>query len=128
MLSQRGGEVLTMELQLRVLHAWAQFPWWGAPRLWQHLHSQGARISLRQVRQVARESGWSTLRQRLGQVYAITADSFRPQDEWLVCQLLPQVQTLTEQLLALGGLALEQQVNLADLQAVHLPRLAAGTR
>jgi transposase-like protein len=118
MLSQRGGDVLTMELQQRVLRAWAQFPWWGAPQLWQHLHSQGECISLRQVRQVARESGWTTLRQRLVQVYAITAESFRPQDEWLVCQLLAQVQTLAEQLEALGSLTVEQQVSLADLQAL----------
>ena len=118
MLSQRGGDVLTMELQQRVLDTWAKFPWWGATRLWQHLQSQGECISRRQVRQVGRESGWSSLRQALCQLYAISAESFRPRDGWLVSQVLAQVQGMVEPLEQLGGLTSQQQIELADLQAL----------
>jgi transposase-like protein len=118
LLSQKWGEVLTQEVRQRVVHTWAKFPWWQAPRVWKHLQAQGSQITLKQVRQVAWESGWSTLRQALSRVYVISAASFRPQDEWLVSQLLAQVQWLVEQLEALGGLTVEQKVDLADLGAL----------
>jgi hypothetical protein len=50
LLSQRWGEVLTDELQQRVIGRWAIFPWWSARRMWQHVHSQGSRITLSQVK------------------------------------------------------------------------------
>jgi transposase-like protein len=117
LLSQRWGEVLTEEVQRRVIESWVKFPWWTAERLWRHLQAQGSRITLRQVKQIAQESGWSAVRQSLKQVYEISADVFRPRDEWLVRQLLAQVKGLVEQVEALGGLTTEQQMTLADLEA-----------
>ena len=118
LLSQRWGEILMEEVRQRVIESWVKFPWWTAERLWRHLQAQGSRITLRQVKQVALESGWSTLRQLLKQVYQIKVDSFRPQDEWLVRQLLGLVEELVERLETLGGLTPEQQVKLADLGAL----------
>jgi hypothetical protein len=86
--SRKTSNVLTLEVQQRVIDSWVQFPWWGAERLWEHLKAQGAALSLRDVRQVAQESGWSVLRQSLCRVYAVSEASFRPRDEWLVSQLL----------------------------------------
>jgi hypothetical protein len=117
MLSQRVGDVLTLEVQQRVIETWVQFPWWGAKRLWKHLQEQGERIPLSHVRQVARESGWSILRQALRRVYAIRPDSFRPRDEWLVSQLLAQIEELVRQLEKVDGLAPEQTIELTDLEA-----------
>ena len=117
LLSQRWGEVLTEEVQRRVIESWVKFPWWTAKRLWRHLQAQGSRITLRQVKQIAQESGWSAVRQSLKKVYEISAGVFRPRDEWLVKQLLAQVEGLVEQLEALGGLTTEQQMALADLEA-----------
>jgi hypothetical protein len=118
MLSQKKGEVLTLEMQQRVVDVWAKFPWWGAEKVWKHLKAQGEHITLEQVRQVARESGWSVLRKALGDIYAISVESFRPRDEWLVKQLLAQVERLVEQLEALGGLTPEEQIERADLEAL----------
>jgi transposase-like protein len=118
LLSQQTAEVLTLEVQQRIIDTWVQFPWWGTKRLWKHLRAQGERISLKQVQQTARESGWSTLRGAFGRVYAICAESFRPREEWLVSQLLGQVQALVEQLETLGGLTPEQSISLADLEAL----------
>jgi transposase-like protein len=118
MLSQKWGEVLTLEVQERVIASWVKFPWWSAQRAWQHLQAQGSRITLKQVKQVGRESGWSSLRETLSQVYVIAAESFRPRDGWLVSQLLAQVQGLVEQLEQLGGLTLQQRIELADLEAL----------
>jgi transposase-like protein len=70
------------------------------------------------VKQIGRESGWTTLREALSRVYLISAESFRPRDEWLTEQLLAQVQRLVEQLEALGGVTPEQQVALVDLEAL----------
>jgi transposase-like protein len=118
MLSQKWGEVLTEEVRQRVVESWAEFPWWSAQRMWEHLQTQGSRITLPQVKQIGRESGWTVLRQRLQQVYVISAESFRPRDEWLAEQLLGQVQRLVERLEALGGLSDEQQIVVADLEAL----------
>lgn len=116
LLSQRWGEVLTEVIRLQVIESWVKFPWWTAEQLWEHLQAQGSRITLRQVKQIAQESGWSGVRQRLKKVYEISAETFRPRDEWLVKQLLAQVHDLVEQLEALGGLTTERQVALADLK------------
>jgi transposase-like protein len=118
MLSQRWGEVLTLEVQQRVIDSWVQFPWWSARQARQHLRSQGSAITLNQVKQIGRESGWTTLRQALRRMYVITAESFRPRDEWLTEQLLGQVQRLVERLETLGGVTPEQRIALADLEAL----------
>jgi transposase-like protein len=118
LLSQRWGEVLTAEVQQEVLHSWIKFPWWSAEQLWNHLPDQGSRLSLNQVKQVAQESGWSLVRQELKQVYRLTAESFRPQQEWLTEQLLAQLQSLTEQLAQLGQLPAQVAVDQADLLAL----------
>jgi transposase-like protein len=117
LLSQRWGEVLTEEVRRRVIESWVQRPWWTAEQVWQHLRAQGGRITLRQVKQIAQESGWSAVRQSLKKVYQISAEAFRPRDEWLVKQLLAQVGGLVEHLEALDGLTTEQRVALADLEA-----------
>jgi transposase-like protein len=118
LLSQQAQEVLTLEVQQRIMESWAKFPWWGAERFWEHLRQQGERITLDQVQQAGRASGWTMLRQNLKQIYAISVESFRPRDEWLVEQLLAQGQKLVEQLEAKGGLTPAQQVALADLEAM----------
>jgi len=117
MLSQKWGETLTAEVRQRVIESWAAFPWWSAQCMWKHLRAQGSQITLPQVKQTGRESGWTFLRQRLRKRYRISAESFRPRDEWLVKQLLGQVQRSTERLEALGGLTDEQQIEIADLEA-----------
>lgn len=118
MLSQQQGEVLTEEVQRQVIGSWVQFPWWSAQRLWEHVRAHGRTLTLPQVKQVGRESGWTMLRERLGQVYRISAESFRPQDTWLVEQLLAQVQRLVERLEACAGLTPETQMAVADLEAL----------
>ena len=118
LLSRKTADVLTLEVQQRVIDAWVQFPWWGTERLWEHLKAQGEEIPLSHVQQAAQESGWSVLRESLRRVYAISEASFRPRDEWLVSQLLAQVQELVEQLEKVGELTPEQRMTLADLEAL----------
>jgi len=118
MLSQRRGEVLTLDLQQQIVDSWVKFPWLGADRARKHLWNHGIRVTRNQVRQVARESGWSALRQALVRVYAVDVESFRPRDEWLTRQLLAQVQQLVEQLETLGALTQEQRIEIGDLKAM----------
>jgi transposase-like protein len=118
MLSQQKGEVLREEVRRRVIKCWVQFPWWSAQRVWEHLRRQGSEITLPQVKQIGRESGWTILREELKRVYRIGAESFRPSDTWLVEQLLAQVDRLVEQLEANGGLTSERQIAIADLEAL----------
>jgi transposase-like protein len=118
LLSRQSSDVLTLETQQRIIDTWVQFPWWSAERLWEHLKERGEDIPLSQVRQAARESGWSVLRTSLRRVYAIGKESFRPRGEWLVRQLLAQVQELVIQLENLGALTPQQQITLADLQVL----------
>jgi transposase-like protein len=118
LLSRKTSDVLTLEVQQRIIDTWVQFPWWGAERLWEHLQAQGEEIPLSHVQQAAQESGWSVLRESLRRVYAISEASFRPRDEWLVSQLLAQVQALVEQLEKVGELRPEQRMTLADLETL----------
>jgi transposase-like protein len=115
--SGKTWDVVTLDVQQRVIDAWVQFPWWGAEQLWKHLQAQGEKISLSDVRRVAQESGWAGLCESLRRVYAIRADSFRPRDEWLVSQLLAQIQELVAQLEEVGAQTPELGVALADLEA-----------
>jgi transposase-like protein len=118
LLSRKTSDVLTMEVQQRIIDTWVQFPWWGAERLWNHLNAQGEAIPLSHVQQAAQESGWSVLRVRLRGVYAISEESFRPRDEWLVSQLLAQVQAFVDRLEKVGERTPEQRMTLADLEAL----------
>jgi transposase-like protein len=117
-LLSRTSDVLTLDVQQRIIDTWAQFPWWGAQQLWAHLRAQGEEIPLQQVQQAARESGWSVLRQALRRVYRVSKESFRPRDEWLVRQLLAQIEKLVERLEHLDGLTPEERIPVADLQAL----------
>jgi transposase-like protein len=118
LLSLKTSEVLTQELVGRIVTVFATFPWWRVEKVYHYLREQGVAVSWRQVRQAAEQSGWSRLRQELVKRYHLTAESIRPRDEWLVEQLLGQVQRLVERLEALGGLTDEQQIALADLEAL----------
>jgi transposase-like protein len=118
LLSRRQSDVLRLEVQQRIINSWVQFPWWGAQRLWEHLQAQGEKIPLSHVRQAARESGWSILRERLVAVYEVTVESLQPRDEWLVKQLLAQVQHLVERLEEVGGLTPERRIALLDLETL----------
>jgi transposase-like protein len=118
LLSLKTAEVLTPELVERIVAVFVTFPWWGVEKVYHYLREQGVAVSGRQVRQAAEQSGWSPLRQELRKRYHLTAEGIRPKDGWLVEQLLGQVQRLVERLEALGGLTDEQQIALADLEAL----------
>jgi hypothetical protein len=90
LLSLHTVEVLTQEVLARIVEVFATFPWWGMEKVYQYLREQGLPISKRQVRQAAEQSEWSQLRQALVKRYHLTAESFRPRDNWLVAQLLAQ--------------------------------------
>jgi hypothetical protein len=115
LLSLHSPDVLTLELQARIMQVFAHFPWWGAGKVCDYLQEEGVAVTQRQVRQAAAESGWSQLRLELVKRYHLTAESIRPKDEWLVGQLLEQVQWLLARLEAGEGLARQEAVTLGDL-------------
>jgi len=126
LLSQHSPEVLTLELQARIVTVCATFPWWGVERVHAYLQDQGLAVSLRQVRQAAQDSGWTQLRQELVQRYHLTPESVRPRDDWLVAQLLAQVELLLAKVEAGAGLTPQEQLDLADLRALATA-VGAGT-
>jgi transposase-like protein len=114
LLSRRAADVLTLELQGRIVQVFAQFPWWGMEQVHTYLQRQGLPVGLRHVRQAAQESGWSQLRQELKKRYHLSPDSIRPKDEWLVTQLLEQLQQLTL-VESAQGLTPQETVAIADI-------------
>jgi hypothetical protein len=120
LLSLKSAEVLTSQVRARIIQVFATFPWWGMDQVYDYLHEQGLVVTARQVRQTAEESGWSQLRQRLRSQYHLSAESFRPQEDWLVGQLLAQVELLLARLEAGSPLTRQEQLELSDIQ-----RLAA---
>jgi transposase-like protein/DNA-directed RNA polymerase subunit RPC12/RpoP len=111
-------EILTPELVRRVATVCATFPQWSQKRVYHYLHSQGVRLSQRQVRQAIEQSGWSILRQELRRRYHWTAQAFHLREEWLVQELLGQIQRLQAYLEKGQQAPEEEQIALADVQAV----------
>jgi hypothetical protein len=118
LLSLKSAEVLTTEVRTRIIQVCAAFPWWGVAQVYAHLQAQGQAITERQVRQTAEESGWSQLRQELQRRYHLSADSFRPQEDWVVGQLLALVEGLLTHLEEGSPLTPHQQLELTDLQTL----------
>lgn len=115
LLSERAEEILTLELQERVVAVFAQFPWWGVAQVYDYLQQAGERVSQRQVRQAAQESGWSHLRQELQRRYQISPEAIRRRDNWLINQLLATNELLLAKVAAAAGLTPQEQVEIADL-------------
>jgi len=118
LLSLKSAEVLTTEVRTRIIQVFAAFPWWGVAQVYSHLQEQDQAITERQVRQTAEESGWSQLRQELQRRYHLSAESFRPRDDWLVGQLLALVEGLLTRLEEGDQLTPQEQLELADLQTL----------
>jgi transposase-like protein len=94
LLSQSTDELLTPEVVRRVVTVCATFPHWSHERLYDYLRQQGLRVSQRQLRQAMEQSGWSTLRQELARRYHWTPETFHLREEWLMAELLRQIQLL----------------------------------
>ena len=118
LLSRCTPEILTPELVRRVSTVCATFTHWSQEQVYRYLQSQGVAISQRQVRQAMEQSGWSTLRQELVRRHHWTRNAFYLKEEWLVQELLRQVQLLLECLESGQGLPHEERIALADLQAL----------
>jgi len=116
--SQFTPEILTPELVRRVATVCATFPHWSQERVSEHLHGQNVAISRRQVRQAIEQSGWSILRRELREHFHWTKESFRLREEWVVQELLRLVQQLQRCLETGQSMPREEQVALADLQAL----------
>jgi Transposase IS66 family len=116
MLSQCTAEILTPEVVRRVVTACATFPQWSQEQVYRYVRQQGLAVSQRQVRQAMAQSGWSTLRHELLQRYDLAGHLFRFRDEWLVQDLLCQLQRLQACLETGQHPSAEEQLTLADLQ------------
>ena len=116
LLSERAADVLTLELQDQIIATFAQFPWWGQQKVHHYLNQQGIEVSHRQVRQAAEESGWNQLRQQLQKRFVISAESFRPRDEWFVSQLLQTNKKLVEQLEHASALPTQLEIEINALE------------
>jgi transposase-like protein len=110
--------VLTVELRDRIVDVFARFPWHGQQWVWEHLQRQGVVVSQSQVRQAAEDSGWSRLKETSKRFFVLSPDCLRPRDEALVGELLALVQTLLTKLEAGEGLTVEEQLDLAHVQAL----------
>jgi transposase-like protein len=112
--SLHTAEILTLELQQRIVRVFARFPWWCDEEVHRHLQEQGVAVGKSQVHQAAKESGWSCLREQLRQRYHLTAESFRLKEDYVLNQLLGQVETLLAKLENGGNLTPEEHLDLAE--------------
>jgi transposase-like protein/DNA-directed RNA polymerase subunit RPC12/RpoP len=118
LLSRCTAEILTPDLVRRVTTVCATFAHWSQEQVYRYLHSQGLAISQRQVRQAMEQSGWSTLRQELVRRYHWTPNAFQLKEEWLVQELLRQIQLVLDCLETGQALPAEERIALADLHAL----------
>jgi transposase-like protein len=119
LLSLKTTEVLTPELVERIVTVLATFPDWTAEQVRGYLQQQGCKVSQTQVDQASQESGWKRLSATLRERFDLKA-GLRLRDEWLVAQLLSQIQGLLAKVETLGGLTPEVRTPLADLQTLSV--------
>lgn len=117
LLSLKTAEVLTPELVERIVSVFATFPDWTTEQVGEYLLQQGCKVSQAQVDQASQESGWKRLIATLRERFDLKA-GLRLRDEWLVAQLLSQIQALLVKVETLGGLTPEVRTTLADLQTL----------
>lgn len=117
LLSQMAKEVLTQELQQRIIDTWAHWPSWSIQQVHRFLIEQGVAVTESQVRQAAHESGWQIVRQVLARLCAQRGEELRLREDWLVGDLLAQVQALLEKVEAGQGLTTEEQLEVNVWQA-----------
>ena len=118
LLSRCTPEILTPELVRRIVTVCATHPRWNQEEVYQHLQGQKVLVSLRQVRQAMEQSGWSILRQELKRRYCWRRNGFHLKEEWLVQELLRQVQLLLACLETGQVLLPEERIALADVQTL----------
>jgi transposase-like protein len=114
LLSQSAPEILTPELIHRVVQVCVTCPHWTVAQVHAYLRP-GVAVTRRQVRQAMHQSGWLALRQELRRRYQWTPAAFQPRDEWLVHQLLDQIQRLLTCLDGGQALPPEDRIALTDL-------------
>lgn len=117
LLSQMAKEVLTLELQQRIIETWARWPGWGIEQVHRLLVAQGVAVTESQVRQAAHESGWQIVRRVLAPLYLQRAEELRLRDDWLVGDILALMQRLLGRLEEGQQLPPEEQLDLRAWQA-----------
>lgn len=121
LLSLHTAEILTLEVQQRIVQTFARFPWWSAAEVHQHLQQEGLAVSQSQVEQAAHESGWAILHQDLKKRYRMSADGFRLKEGFLVSQLQALVETLLSKVEAGQRLTPEEYLDLKEIKALAAP-------
>lgn len=104
LLSLHSAEVLTVELREQIVDVLARFPWWGQERVYEHLWEQGIAVTLSQVSQAARDSGWARLKATLKCSFVLSAECLRPRDEGLLTKLEAGEGLTPEERLEIGHL------------------------
>lgn len=117
LLSLKSAEVLTTDLRAQIVAVLARFPWRSREWVYDYLRQQGVAVTQGQVRQAAEESGFNQLRATLSRFFVVSQESIRPRDEGLVVQLLAQLEGLLQKIEAGQGLTLQEQLEVAHLQA-----------
>jgi hypothetical protein len=117
LLGLKTTEVLTPELVQRIVTVFSTFPDWTTEQVYKHLHKQGCKVSYTQIEQASQESGWKQLVGTLRERFDLKS-GMRLRDEWLVSQLLGQIQALLAKVEAFGGLTPEVLATLDDLQTL----------
>ncbi len=117
LLSQHTGDVLTLELQQQIIETWARWPSWGVTNVHQFLVKQGIAVTERQVEQAAHDSGWQIIRPIVARLCVQEAEQLRLRQDWLVGDLLSQIQHLLSRLETGQGLTPEERLEVAALQA-----------
>ncbi len=117
LLSQKTKEVLTLELQQRIIETWAHWPQWGIEQVHRFLVEHGEQVTESQVRQAAQDSGWQIVRQVLGRLCVERAEELRLREDWLLGDLLGQIEVLVGKLEAGEKLTPEEQLDLRAWQA-----------
>jgi hypothetical protein len=121
LLSLHSPEVLTHELVQTIITTWAHHPQWTVAEVYHLLIGQGVAVTESQVQQAAHDSGWQMVRQTLARLCTGQAETLRLHDDWLVSDLLAQIDLL------LGKLETKQALTQHEMLDVAAWRAAASS-
>ena len=117
LLSLHSPDILTYELQEQIISTWAHHPQWTSAEVYDLLIGQGVAVTESQVAQAAQESGWQIVRQTLGRLCTGQAETLRLRDDWLVRDLLAQIELLLGKLEAKQGLTPQETLDVVAWRA-----------
>jgi hypothetical protein len=119
LMSRRDRPLMPLSQQQAIIELWARHLCWTVEEVTDQARAQGLDVCGSRVTQIGQESGLLLARRVLRERFHLEPDRLRPKDEWLVQRVLALLDQLQLRLESGERPSLEEQRDLADIQALR---------